>query len=164
MKLNEIVSNRSIILVCGNLCSGKGHYCMAQYPEYTRIGVSDIVKDLSKFTDRSQLGTTAHLDQAIAKVLIEKIEQHDKVIVDGIRQMSIMTALEQHFGKQVKDIIWLDVPHDELRNRYQSRGSSKDKTMSFDQALASDRGLGIGDVEDYIKKHHRTVDYSNETE
>lgn len=161
MKLTEIAGKRSIVLVCGNLCSGKGHYCQTHYPDYTRIGVSDVVRELSKFTDRSQLGTTAHLDQAIIKVLIDKIERHDKVIVDGIRQISILHALEQHFRHQIEDIVWLEVPIDELRRRYEMRASEKDKTFTFDQALDSDRALGIGDVEQYVKKNHRTVDYSN---
>lgn len=161
MKLFEISTQRSIVLVCGNLCSGKGHFCETKYPDYTRIGISDIVRELSKAKDRQEMSKTGFLDMMIVAKLIPMISQHDKVIVDGIRQLSILHALENHFGQQIKDVIWLEVPHETLRARYEQRASAKDKAFTFDQALKSDQDLGIGDVEDYIKRKHRSINYSN---
>jgi predicted kinase len=151
--------SKEIILVCGNICSGKGHFCSTQYPDYVRIGVSDVVRSLTKFTSRSQLSTTKDYDKAIAKRIIEMIGPHDKVIVDGIRQLSIIKALEAHFGSAIKDIIWLDVPEDLLRQRFANRKSGKDD-MTFDRAIQTDKELGIGDVEQYIRANYKTVPYS----
>jgi predicted kinase len=160
MKLFEIAGQREIILVCGNLCSGKGHFCASKYPDYHRIGVSDVVRSLSKAQDRSELSKTAHLDTQIVEALSEEIRKHDKVIVDGIRQPTIMYALRNRFANEIKDIIWLDVPEDTLRQRYETRASAKDKAMTFDQAIQSDKNLGIGDVENYIRANHKVLPYS----
>ena len=160
MKLMEIVQNREIILVCGNLCSGKGHFCETKYPDYYRIGVSDIVRGLSMAQDRNELSKTAHLDTQIVEALSDEIRKHDKVIVDGIRQPTILYALRNRFAGDIKDIIWLDVPEDTLRQRYAARASAKDKATTFDQAVQGDKNLGLGDVENYIRANGKVIPYS----
>lgn len=158
MKLTEILNSKQIVLVCGNLASGKGHYAATYFPNYNIISVSSIVKSLTKFKTRSELSTTKSLDHQIADELINTIEPLDKVVIDGIRQLSILKRLQEHFGSDIKDIIWLDVPEQTLKQRFEKRNSGKDD-MSFDEALQSDKELGIGDVEDYIRKNHRVIPY-----
>jgi predicted kinase len=158
MKLNEIASEKQIVLVCGNIASGKGHYARQYFPGYKVISVSDVVKSITKFKTRSALGTTKDLDQLIADRLIEEIEPYEKVVVDGIRQISIMKRLQAHFLSAIKDIIWLDTPTETSKSRFETRQAGKDD-MSFEQALQSDKELGIGDVEDYIRKNHRVIPY-----
>lgn len=160
MKLDEIAKQKFIVLVCGQLCSGKGHFCQTKYPDFYRIEISSVVKSLSKATDRLELSKTAYLDIKIIDRLIEIINHHDKVIVDGIRQPSILHALERHYGDQIKDVIWLDVPEDVRRSRYEQRASDKDKRQTFDQAIEGDKNLGIDKVEEYIRQKHRVVPYS----
>jgi predicted kinase len=156
MRLKDL--NRQIILVSGNLCSGKGHFCQSQYPEYTPISVSDIVKSLAQTDTRSELTKTKSLDALIADKLIDEISKHSKVIVDGIRQVSIIKTLQQHFGSQIKDMIWLDVPTDTLRQRFEQRKRSQDD-LSFDAALAADNELGVGEVEHYLKSSGKVIKY-----
>jgi predicted kinase len=160
MKLHDI-QLKQIILVCGNLASGKGHYIQNKFPDAEVIGVSSVVRELSKFATRSQLMTTKDLDKQIAQTLINRIEKssNTKIVIDGIRQMTIMQTLEQHFKNQIKDVIWLDVPEDVRRQRFDSRKSSKDD-QTFDQAIAGDTALGIGDVEQYIRQKHKVVPYT----
>lgn len=159
MKLNELADEKKeIVIVCGNISSGKGHYVAQYYRGYTHISVSSIVKELSQFNKRSQLGTTAHLADMIVGRLKEAIGPHKKVVVDGIRQISILEQLVDFYGKDIKDIIWLDVPEETLRARFEKRGSAKDD-LSFDKALQSDRQLGINNVEDYIRKAGRVIPY-----
>lgn len=155
MKLYEITQQREIVLVSGNLCSGKTEFCRANYPDYKRITVSDIVKSLSNETERSELGKTAHLDSQIAKALANEISKHDKVIVDGIRQLSIVKMLENYFGADIKKVIWLDVPEDVRRQRFEKRGAAKDN-MDFDTSMKSDQGLGIDHVEKYFRNKGET--------
>jgi len=163
MKLNEIVdvnltTGKSIILVSGNICSGKGTFCAKQFPGYQILGVSSIVKELSGFNKRSELGTTANLDSKIVARIIEEITKssRDKIVVEGIRQLSIMEGLEAHFGDQIKDVIWLDVPHEVLKSRFEHRNAGKDD-MDFEKSMQIDKNLGIDDVESYIRTHHRVV-------
>lgn len=160
MKITELFMNKNIVLVCGNIASGKGHFIKSQYPTYEAISVSSCVKELSGFKTRSQLGTTKDLDNVIANLLIERImnTQNDNVIVDGVRQITILNKLQRYFKDQIKDIIWLHVPEETLRQRFEARNSGKDD-MSFDKAMQSDRDLGIGDVENYIKTNHKVVPY-----
>lgn len=157
MKLNEI-TNHEIILLCGNLSSGKGHYIRQNYPDYKQISVSSVVKTLTNMKTRSELSTTAHLDMGILKVLIEQIKHHPKVVVDGIRQLSILNGLQKEFGDQIKEVIWLEVPMHELKRRFEARQARKDD-LPFEQAIKSDQDLGISDVERYIKKNHKVIPY-----
>lgn len=157
MKLNEIVNSpKEIILISGNICSGKGTYCAQQYPGYKVIGVSSVVKQMSGFQKRSELGTTKNLGNVIANHIIEEILNSDKIVVDGIRQLSIMEKLQRYFKDQIKDVIWLDVPHEELKSRFEKRAAGKDD-MNFETSIQSDKDLGIGDVENYIRSNHRVV-------
>lgn len=155
MKLNEIATEQHIVLVCGNIACGKGTYCKQMFPGFVQLTVSDIVKQLSRQTERSELGKTAHLDEKISQALIQRIEELNPadVIVDGIRQVSILLALEHHFGTAIMKIVWLDVPEDVRRQRFAGRKDAKDN-MDYDTSMASDRGLGIDDVEHYIRTNH----------
>lgn len=159
MKLNELHS-KQIILVCGNLCSGKGHYCQQYFPDAEVITVSSIVKKLSKFTTRSELATTKSLDTKISAELINQIAEssNNQVVVDGIRQMSIVNSLKLFFKDQIKDVIWLDVPEQTLKSRFEQRNAGKDD-ISFEKALQSDKELGVGEVENYIRQNHRVIPY-----
>ncbi len=156
MKLHEVVTKRSIILVCGNLSSGKGLYVQRNYPDYKHIVVSSIVKKLTGMEKRSELATTKSLDTLIISALINEISKHDKVVVDGIRQPSILHNLELHFGDQIKDVIWLDVPDEKRREYFKNRKDPKDN-LDFDTAQQTDRNLGIEDLERYIRGKHRVI-------
>lgn len=164
MKLFQVTEpftgSKQIIILCGNIASGKGHYALTYFPDAEIISVSSVVKELTNFRKRSDLSTTANLDNAIANLLIERIlnSSKEQVVVDGIRQITIMEKLERYFKEQVKDIIWLDVPEQTLRSRFEKRNAGKDD-MSFKKALQSDKELGIGDVESYIRKNHRVIPY-----
>lgn len=154
MKLHEVANNRSIVIICGNLSSGKGTYAKQRYADFHHISVSHIVKSLTGMKTRSELSTTGALDTQIIHELIKQISEHDKVVVDGIRQPSILHKLKLHFGDQIKDIVWLDVPEEKRRQYFTNRAASKDD-MDFDTAMKTDRNLGIDEVEKYIRDNHR---------
>ena len=144
MKLNEVT--REIILVSGRLCSGKGHYCAQAFPGYHIITVSSVVKSLINSDKRSDTERTAHLDQQIVEQLIREVSKHNKVVIEGVRQPSIVKGLQDHFGPQIIDMVWLDVPEDVRRERFERRARSGDD-QPFNQAGLGDENLGIGDVE-----------------
>jgi len=154
MKLDDLkksIVKPHIVLVSGKLCSGKGTYC-AQFPEYHHIATSSVVKQISGLNKRSELHGTGKLDKQIADELINQASQYPLVIIDGIRQQSIVQYIINHFGESNVELRWLNVPEEELRRRYQVRGDEKDD-QQFDIAMKRDYDLGLGDVEAFIKSH-----------
>lgn len=156
MKLSDLHPSRDIVLVSGRLCSGKGHFCTANYPDHYHLPVSTVVKQLANTQVRSELAKTADMDQLIIQELVRQIKAHPKIVIDGIRQPSIIKALQDHFGNQVSDVVWLDVPEDVRKQRFAARADVKDDA-SFDTASRGDQALGIDDVEQYIQSHGRSV-------
>lgn len=159
MKLNELdnqAPKRHIVLLSGKLCSGKGTYCSNVLPGYTHVSVSDIVKSISGFNKRSELHTTKDLDTQIADELISIISHHNPIVIDGIRQLSIVKRIQDAFGDGV-DLQWLDVPQHELERRYNSRQDKKDD-QDFNTALQRDRDLGLDDVEQHFRQHGTIID------
>ncbi len=150
MKLNELNTPHNIILLSGKLCSGKGTYCKNNLSGYDHVSVSDIVKRLSGFNKRSDLHTTKDLDTQIADELISICAHNPNVVIDGIRQLSIVTKLVDTFGDAV-DLQWLEVPQEELERRFNSRQDKKDD-QDFNTAIQRDRDLGLDDVEHHFKQ------------
>ena len=163
MKIDTIISQqhqpKPVILVFGKLCAGKGTYCAPFVHDYGyhHISTSSVVKQVSGQFTRDKLQDTGSMHQAIAGELIDQMQQHDKVIVDGIRQPQIVQAVLDHFGHNNVDMVWLNVPDDVRRERYLPRGDAKD-TQSFDDADAGDQQLGLKDVERQYRSKMINVD------
>lgn len=120
---------KKLILVFGRICSGKSSY----KPELPRITVSNTVRSLFKEligdtnADRAALQTTLSLDQQIAERLLSQIdalEVEGEVIVDGIRQVSIVRHILTKYSKAI--LVFLEVPTEERKRRYESRADIKD--------------------------------------
>lgn len=156
MKVRDLVGGKDIVLVSGKLCSGKGHYCTTNYPDHFHLPVSTVVKQLANTQSRSELAKTASLDDDIVQALIREIDNHPRVVVDGIRQVSVVRALQNQYGNQITDIIWLGVPDNTRRARFAARRDVKDD-VDFDTASAGDVALGIDDVERHFSTSGRVV-------
>lgn len=145
----------NLVLVFGKLCSGKGTYC-GYFPEYTKIVTSDVVKHITGKNTRSELHKTAHLDQEIATELVARIktllDKNCKVIVDGIRQRTIVEYVLNNFS-DVK-MVWLEVPNDVLKQRFLSRNDNKDD-QTFEEAYQKDSILGLRDLEGWLKQDNK---------
>lgn len=118
-----------IILVFGRICSGKGHYGKDPI-ENARIVVSDIVRSLVKSSDRNVLQNSLSFDKAIADQILEKIRYYEKmnlwysIIVDGVRQITIVEKILEHYPEA--EMVWLEVPTEERKRRYENRQDKKD--------------------------------------
>lgn len=152
-----------VIFVCGKICSGKNTFCQKLVEEgYVHVVVSDIVKKITQSTDREQLADTKHLDQVIARELLVQIRENNRVVIDGIRQHSILVALV--IGMPINlscEFVWLEVPEEELKRRFLTRSAEKDKNIEFEQALQKDDVLGLGELERWFKKSLRTQIINN---
>ena len=120
-----------VIYLCGRICSGKSSY----RSEVKRVKVSNVVRSIINTNDRSKLQDTMHLDRWILDSLIVHISQYkqigeQEIIVDGIRQVSILENLLKIFPG---DVIWLEVPTEERKRRYENRSAEKD-TELFNEA------------------------------
>ena len=124
-----------VTLLFGRICSGKSSY----NPHVYRIVASDIVRKLIGGGDRTALQNTMNLDEEIAAAIVravEAVKQFNKshrstgayapneIIVDGIRQPSIVEAVLEAYPDA--ELVWLEVPTQERKRRYESRRAIKD--------------------------------------
>jgi predicted kinase len=120
-----------ITYLCGRICSGKSTY----RPEARRLMVSDIVRNVVNSNDRERLQNSMHLENDILHGLSMCIDYDiemdvQELIIDGIRQPSILKRLSAVYGGE---IVWLEVPLEERKRRYEARGAEKD-TEPFEVA------------------------------
>lgn len=141
---------KELIFVFGRLCSGKGTYCNRYKSSHHIICTSSVVKKLSGKTKRSDLVKTSYLDEIIADELIREISQHDKVVVEGIRQLTIVRKIQVMISLEYEvKYVWLDVPKDTLESRFYSRSDKKDD-VDFETAYQQDEQLGISELEKWV--------------
>lgn len=115
-----------VTLVFGRICSGKGHY--TKDAERT-IVVSNIVRAIVKSASREVLQNSIHLDEQIAETIlvnidISTLDDSSSVVVDGIRQVSIVNKILEYYPHA--ELVWLEVPTEERKRRYESRQDIKD--------------------------------------
>lgn len=140
------------LLVFGEICSGKGTYCQ----QWTRYGykhivVSDIVKRLSKQTERSELCKTGHLANEILMELVTITSNYNKVVIDGIRQFEIAEQLLSWLPPMHTAMILLNPAEEIRRSRFNERGDRKDN-LSFDELTALDNALGMKELKERFRE------------
>lgn len=138
----------NLVLLFGVICSGKTTLATIKYKKYTYIKVSDIVKDIAGATTRQELQNTKDYDLAIAKQLTDivllKSNTNNKIVVDGIRQPSIVEYLLKHLGRSWEiDMVWLDTAIEECRRRFYVRAQQRDIEDTFEDAVLRDDELGL---------------------
>ena len=148
-----MIKTERIVLLFGKICSGKSTYAdaLCYITKAKRITVSDIVKRVSGKISRSELQNTAHMDVEIIKELCAEINKYDKVVIDGIRQYSIVLGLSTEYGLSNIDMIWLEVPDEIRKYRFHDRAISKDD-ITFEEADARDERLGLKELAESLKK------------
>ena len=147
-----MIKTEKVVLLFGKICSGKSTYAdaLCYITKAKRITVSDIVKRVSGKISRSELQNTAHMDVEIIKELCAEINKYDKVVIDGIRQYSIVLGLSTEYGLSNIDMIWLEVPDEIRKYRFHDRAISKDD-ITFEEADARDEKLGLLELQDKLK-------------
>ena len=153
-----MISTNKIVLLFGKICSGKSTYAdaLCYITKAKRITVSDIVKRVSGKVSRSELQGTAHMDVEIIKELCAEINKYDKVVIDGIRQYSIVLGLSTEYGLSNIDMIWLEVPDEIRKYRFHDRAISKDD-ITFEEADARDERLGLKELAESLKKTYTII-------
>lgn len=145
----------NVIFLCGEICSGKNYYYknLMEVQGWDRIIVSDIVKELIQSKKREDLQSTANRDLQIADVIVVKMKTFNgkgKLVIDGIRQTSILERIEKSIDADY-GYIWLDVDFEKRRERYKARSADKDKESSFEVAERRDIDLGIRKLQAFLR-------------
>ena len=153
-----MIKTEKVVLLFGKICSGKSTYAdaLCYITKAKRITVSDIVKRVSGKISRSELQNTAHMDVEIIKELCAEINKYDKVVIDGIRQYSIVLGLSTEYGLSNVDMIWLEVPDEIRKYRFHDRAISKDD-ITFEEADARDERLGLKELAESLKKTYTII-------
>lgn len=153
-----MISTNRIVLLFGKICSGKSTYAHAlcYLTKAKRITVSDVVKRVSGKVSRSELQNTAHMDQEICQELCQEVNKYDKVVIDGIRQYTIVQGLIAEYGIANIDFVWLETPDDIRRYRFYDRSISKDD-ITFEEADARDEKLGLLELQNKLKDSYIIV-------
>lgn len=153
-----MIKTERIVLLFGKICSGKSTYAdaLCYITKAKRITVSDIVKRVSGKISRSELQNTAHMDQEIIKELCVEINKYNKVVIDGIRQHSIVLGLSAEYGSSNIDMIWLEVPDEIRKYRFRDRAISKDD-ITFEEADARDEKLGLKELAESLKNTYTII-------
>lgn len=153
-----MINTNKIVLLFGKICSGKSTYAdaLCYVTKAKRITVSDIVKRVSGKASRSELQSTAHMDQDICYELCQEINKYDKVVIDGIRQYSIVLGLAAEYGLDSLDLVWLEVSDEVRKYRYYDRAISKDD-ITFEDADIRDEKLGLKELQDKLKDSYIVI-------
>ncbi|MFW6002185.1 MAG: hypothetical protein ACOCQD_02500 [archaeon] len=152
-------------IYCGKLCSGKGWVIEDElkYDCDSVVRVSSIIKKFTKYQNRSDLQKTAYLDDYVYNQLIKNINNHCKLMIDGIRQPSILYKIIEYCNKHniQYQLIWVYASEDIRRKRF----SLRNEEQSFEQANQGDYNLGINEIEQFINKNgivlnnNKDIDY-----
>jgi hypothetical protein len=153
-----------IVFLFGEICSGKSTLDLGQ--QTIKITVSNVVKRLMQSEDREVLQNSKHLDKVIADEIIEEINNMQNfldilpqyIIVDGIRQHSILAQIEQWIATTNPNIpveyMWLEVDREERKRRFEARKDPKD-TLTFQEAEKRDNELGLSDLFRILKEQNK---------
>ena len=157
-----------IVFLFGEICSGKSTY----EPEgkSVRLTVSNVVKKLMQSEDREVLQKTKHMDTMIANEIANDLWHYDTfifeskdttpdyLIIDGIRQGTILTVLESYIQRSHPywgiEYKWLEVDKEERKRRFEARKDPKD-TLTFEEAEKRDNELGLSNLFRILKEQNK---------
>lgn len=141
--MSEISLDTDYIFVCGYTGSGKSFYAksIAEWNGANFVEISDIVKEITQKSLRSEIGCKPELDMEIVKRLKS---MRTPLVVSGVRQQSI---LDEFKGSPV---IWVDVSQEMRGERIRSRNREKDD-ISIIACDDFDNKLGVGNILSQLK-------------
>lgn len=150
---------RKLIIIIGEVCSGKDHFANEFYPSAEKIDVGNIVRSITKTQARIH---NEQLDSQICIEIHKIINSTTKdIVITGIRQLSIYNNIQQlSMGRCFKIITYyLSVPHEILKERFKQRASEKDLNISFEEVIERDNKLGLAELTQTILNDSNTEIY-----
>lgn len=136
---------KRIILVIGKVCSGKDTFAK-QHLNHIQIDIGSLVRELSQTISRTH-------DKSLDVRIIDRLGEclsNGNYIITGIRQLSILNKLISQYSEEI-EMIYLNVPLEELKRRFITRAAEKDSKYTFEEVLQRDADLGLAEIEDFIE-------------
>lgn len=158
-----------IIAVYGMICSGKTTFLEKHSKDCLVIEIGDIVRQITQTDKRIH---NRDLDKEIIVELLNKISlasplDYEAIFVSGIRQMSIVQALEKFIERdhnfELENIL-LTVPHSLSRQRYENRTNKPPDSLSWIEAIMRDNKIGLVEVLKYIETNRKTVIFKTQSD
>lgn len=143
--------DKQVILVFGKACSGKDTFC-EKMNYHMHISTGSIVREL---VGKEERVFNKDLDSQIIDKLHEINNNHSRYqsyVISGIRTWNIVCDIIFSFGRDNIGFIWLEVPDEELKRRYQNSKRGKDSGLTFEETQIKDAELGLDNVELNLKK------------
>ena len=138
-----------VIFISGEICSGKDTQIEKRYfsEEFVHIDLGQLVRE--KFQTQDRVFNNNLESYFVERVLgFQALNEGKIFVITGLRQPTLAVKLAKLFD-EVKHI-YLVVPRKELKRRYESRASVKDKKITFEDAIAGDQSLGMKDLQYYL--------------
>lgn len=137
----------NVWIVCGRICSGKSTTCnqlIQNFSSHQIVSVGNLVREMTKTIERTY---DQHLDIDLSKILEEKIYTNRNLIIDGIRQKSILQKMIDvcEMYDLTYQLLWIETSKEERKKRYEERADIKDKCSFVEYEQLEDR-LGIEEV------------------
>jgi predicted kinase len=151
-----------VVAIYGIICSGKTTF-MQQHNAGVRlkIDIGDIVRDITQTDKRIQRADLdVHIISNLTQTLLSLSEGYGTVLIAGIRQLSIVTALES--VANVYNVL-LDVPLEVSMSRYENRMNKPTDGLSWSEAISRDNEIGLQEVINYIRNNKYTNIIKNYT-
>jgi DNA ligase-1 len=141
---------RSLTIVIGKVCTGKDTFA-SKITDAHKIDAGDIVRSIMKQQDRVH---DKSLDEQIFQRIIEDLlaNQYEKVIVTGIRQETIVSALNRYLTSYDFKIVYLTGSLLTLKERFNKRQADKDTKLSFEEVVKRDGELGLEQLEQILQQ------------
>lgn len=157
-----------VTYVFGKVCSGKTTYIKRLQDVAGRDGstlvidVGDIVRRLTQENGRVY---DTHLDQRIGSEIVSMCRENDAdhIVIIGIRQISLLEFLEDHFHSWEGICVschyqLINTDRKTRRIRFNSRQAIKDDGLSFDQVEEQEYDLGIDDLIIYLIDNYTNLE------
>lgn len=138
-----------ICVVIGQCCSGKDTF--ANKLQRFQIDIGSIVRSIKSTNVRTY---DQSLDTVIILQLKQLIDQHDNVVITGIRQLTILQFIINEYCNQYV-LINLDVPNHILKQRFMDRQADKDALLTFEQVIEKDNELGFSQIQQFIQSNKK---------
>lgn len=150
--------NVKITFVVGGCCSGKTYIAKALSKKMMNEGkktyileVGDIVRLL---TNKQERVFDKNFHKKITEILCNSIQislkqDYENVIVVGCRQIEILKDTISFLNQKSYDIIYIAVPIDVRKARYENRHSSKD-SKPFEEVLNGEKSIGFTNFVEYL--------------
>ena len=150
-----------IIFVFGKICSGKDYICntlntFESGPKYKIITISNILRKITGFSNRSDLFMTEDLKDNIFEELSKEFDSN-KIIINGIRQIEVLDFILENYENSNIKMYWIECDDDLRKKRFENRNDRKDN-LTIEEDDARDNKMGLSKILEKYGEYMTLID------